>query len=96
MASVAVLLLGAAAAGAVYAFGAGPAESDDPATIAEDKIEAREAERMYGEVGVLERDWADNLKQPGTQAMLIAAITAVTAGGGFCAARLLEQRNRDA
>jgi hypothetical protein len=47
---------------------------------------------MYGDVGVLERDWAKNLQQPGTQAALIVALTAVTAGGGLGAARFIERK----
>ncbi len=94
--SVVVLLVGVAIAGTVYAFGSGPMESDDPATIAEDKIDSRQAGQMFGDVGVLERDWANDLKQPGTQAILIVAITAVVAGGGLFAARLLERQGNHA
>ena len=92
MTSVVVLLAGVAVAGAIFAFGTGPVESDDPATIAEDKIDSREVGRMYGDVGVLEKDLANQLKQPDTQAVLIVAVTAVVAGACFGAARFLERR----
>ena len=94
--SIVVLLAGVAIAGAVYAFGTGPVESDDPATIAQDKIDSRQTGQMLGDVGVLERDWVNDLKQPGTQAILIAVITAVVSGGGLFAARLADQKHRHA
>lgn len=95
--SVVLLLAGTAIAGAIYAFGTGPVESDDPAMIAQDKIDSRQVAQMYGDVGLLERNWANDLKQPGTQAVIIFVITAVVAGGGLFVARFLERQvNRTA
>ena len=92
--STVVLLVGVAIAGAVYALGTGPVESNDPATIAQDKIDSRQVEQMYGNVGLLERDWANDLKQPATQAVIIVVITAVVSGGGLFVAWFLDQRHR--
>jgi hypothetical protein len=88
---VIVLLLGIAVAGTVYWMGTRSADlSDDPSMLGYDKPEERQMEILYGKQGELIEDWLDDLKQPGTQAILIAAVSAIIASGCFYFARLLD------
>jgi hypothetical protein len=45
---------------------------------------------LYGKQGELIEDWSNDLKQPGTQAIIIAAISVIIASGCFYFARLSE------
>jgi hypothetical protein len=92
IAALAVLVTGIVAAGAVYAFETPPAESDDPATIASDKIDSREVEHLFGGVGLLGREWTQDLAQPENQAALIAVVAVLVAGGCFGVAGFLDRR----
>jgi hypothetical protein len=55
-----------------------------------DKAEARQVGTLYGQQGVIVQEWSDDLKQPGTQAVIIVVAAALVAGGCFYFARLLE------
>ncbi len=46
--------------------------------------------QLYGKSGLLIEQWSDDLKQPGTQAVLIMITSALVAGGCFYFARLLD------
>jgi hypothetical protein len=50
---------------------------------------------MMGDLGVTLMEWLDALKEPRTQAMIIAAVSAVAALACFRVARLLELQQRD-
>ncbi len=43
---------------------------------------------LYGKMGVLILEWSDDLKQPGTQAVIIVAVSILIAAGCFYFARL--------
>ncbi len=43
---------------------------------------------LYGKMGILVEDLEDDLKQPGTQAILIAGLSGIIAGGFFFFARI--------
>jgi hypothetical protein len=47
-------------------------------------------EMLYGKSGELIEDWFNDLKQPGTQAIIIAGAAIVIAAGCFYFARLLD------
>ena len=54
------------------------------------RAQTRQMEQLYGKSGLLIEEWFDDLKQPGTQAILIAAVSALIAAGCFYFARLLD------
>ena len=92
---VIVLLLGLAGAGGVYWLGTrGPDHSDDLAMTGFNRREERQMEILYGKQGELIEDLTHSLKQPGTQAGLIAAGAAVIAAGCFYIARLADDENK--
>jgi hypothetical protein len=89
--AVVILLLGIVSAGVVYWLGTRSADlSDDPSMSGFDKPEERQMEMLYGKSGELIEDWSDDLKQPGTQAIIIAAASIIIASGCFYFARLLD------
>ncbi|HVU27343.1 MAG TPA: hypothetical protein VHG71_06360 [Verrucomicrobiae bacterium] len=88
---IVILVLGIAGAGIVY----GPRIrsqdlNDDISMLAFDKAESRQMGQLYGKSGQLMEDWTNDLKQPGTQAVLILIFSALTTAGCFYFARLLE------
>jgi hypothetical protein len=86
-----VLLLGMSSAGVVYWIGTRAADlSDDPSMAGFDKAQSRQMGILYGKQGELIQDLSDDLKQPGTQAFIIAAASVAVACGCFYFARLLE------
>jgi hypothetical protein len=50
-------------------------------------------EQLYGKSGLLIEEWLDDLKQPGTQATIIAAVSIVVAAGCFYFARLSDDED---
>ena len=88
LAGVIVLALGIAGAGVVYWLGTrSPDMSDDLSMVGYNKAQTRQMEQLYGKSGLLIDEWFDDLKQPGTQATLIVAISVLIAGGCFYIAR---------
>jgi hypothetical protein len=86
-----VLLLGIAGAGVVYWIGIRQSDlSDDPSMLGFDRAETQQMEILYGRSGELIEEWSNDLKQPGTQAIIIAAASVIVAFGCFYFARLLE------
>ncbi len=89
MIGIIVLVLGIAGAGVVYWMGTrSPDASDDLSMLGFNKAQTRQMEQLYGKSGLLIEEWSDDLKQPGTQAILIAAVSALIAAGCFYFARL--------
>jgi hypothetical protein len=86
---VIVLLAGLAGAGIVYGTRS-PDLSDDLSMLRFNRAEQRQMGMLYGKMGTLIEDWSDDLKQPGTQAILIAGVSALIAGACFYFARLLD------
>ena len=88
---IVILFLGIVSAGIVYWLGTrSPDVSDDLSMTGFNKPEERQMERLYGKQGELVEDWSDDLKQPGTQAVIIIVAAALVAGGCFYFARLLD------
>jgi hypothetical protein len=86
-----VLALGISGAGVVYWLGTrSPDLSDDLSMLGYNKAERREMGRLYGQMGTLVEDWSEDLKRPGTQAVLILSCSALVAGGCFYFSRLIE------
>jgi hypothetical protein len=84
-----VLSLGIAGAGIVYWLGTrSPDLSDDLSMTGYNRAETRQMEILYGKQGELIEDWSNDLKQPGTQAVIIVVAAALIAGGCFYFARL--------
>ena len=95
MTGVIVLLLGISSACLVYWIGTrSPDLSDDPSMVGFNRTESRQMAMLYGKMGLLIEDWTNDLKQPGTQAILIASATILIALGCFYFARLLENGDR--
>jgi hypothetical protein len=47
------------------------------------KADRRQMEILYGQMGVMTQDLLDDLKRPGTQAVIIVAMAALVASGCF-------------
>ena len=85
------MFLGLACAGALYwarTYSAEP--SEDELLPGNAKVESHQMELLYGKMGLLTMEWSDDLKQPGTQALLIAAVSILAAAGCFYFARLTD------
>ena len=94
MIGVIVLVLGIAGAGIVYWLGTrSPDVSDDLSMVGYNKAQTRQMEQLYGKSGLLIEEWLDDLKQPGTQAAIIAAVSIVVAAGCFYFARLSDDED---
>jgi hypothetical protein len=92
MTAVIVLLLGIGGAGVVYWLGTRAADvSDDLSMVGYNKPEERQMGILYGKQGELIENWSNDLKQPGTQAFIIAAVSIIIASGCFYFARLSDQ-----
>ena len=86
-----VLLLGIFGADLAYWLGTHAARTaDDPAMMGNEKAQSRQEEILYGKQSVLIDSWMQDLKQPGTQAVIIVVTAALVAGGCFYFARLLD------
>jgi hypothetical protein len=91
MVGVIVLLLGISGACLVYWMGTrSPDLSDDLSMLGYNKAQTRQMGMLYGKSGLLIEEWSNDLKQPGTQAILIAAASVIIASVCFYFARLLE------
>lgn len=89
MVGVIVLVLGMAGAGVVYWMGTrSPDMSDDLSMVGYNRAETRQMGQLYGKSGLLIDEWFNDLEQPGTQAILIAGLSALVAAGCFYFARL--------
>jgi hypothetical protein len=95
--AVVVLLLGIFGADAVYWLGTRSADvSDDPSLMGNEKAQSRQKEILYGKQALLIDNWTHDLKQPGTQALIIVVTAALVAGGCFYFARLLNDADEQA
>jgi hypothetical protein len=87
-----VLLLGIFGADAVYFLGTRSASSPgDPALLGNEKAQVRQEEILYGKQSVLIDNWTNDLKKPGTQALIVVVAAALVAGGCFYFSRLLDR-----
>jgi hypothetical protein len=87
-----VLVAGLSIAGLVYRRGT---RSEDARVEqyeqAQARAESRQMQMLYGTSGGLMEDFLNALKRPGNQAMIIAAITGLIAGGCFYLGRPLPE-----
>jgi small-conductance mechanosensitive channel len=84
-----VMVLGVGSAVIVYWMGTRSANlNDDPSMLGYDRAETQQMGILYGKSGELIEDWSNDLKQPGTQAVIITAISVIIASGCFYFARL--------
>jgi flagellar basal body-associated protein FliL len=89
---VTVLLLGLAAAGVVYWMGTHSGEpTEDELLPGNARAESHQMGLLYGNMGILISQWSDDLKQPGTQAVIIAVVSILIAAGCFYFARLSDE-----
>jgi hypothetical protein len=80
-----ILALGIGSAGLVYWIGTRNADmSNDPSMLGFNRSEQQQMGQLYGSSGQM----MDDLKQPGTQAVLILIFSGLAAGGCFYFARL--------
>jgi hypothetical protein len=88
---VTVLVMGFVAAGFVYWLGTrGPDLNNDPSMQGFNRAEQRQMGQLYGKSGLLIDEWSDDLKQPGTQAILILIFSGLSAVGCLYFARLMD------
>jgi hypothetical protein len=86
---VIILLMGIIGAGIIYWMGTRSADlSGDLSMTGYNKPAERQMEILYGKQGELIEDWSNDLKQPGTQAIIIIVATVLIAGGCFYFAQL--------
>lgn len=86
-----VLFLGLVCAGAIYWTGTHSTEpSEDELLPGNARAESHQMELLYGKMGLLTMELSDDLKQPGTQALLIAIGSVLAAAGCFYFARLMD------
>jgi hypothetical protein len=91
IAAIFVLLLGAVGVGLVYWLGSRSVDlSNDPSMLGYQKSESFQMEKLYGQQGLLMDELYHDLKQPGTQALIISVVAVVAAGVCFYFARLLD------
>jgi hypothetical protein len=90
IAAAVVLLLGIFGADAVYWMGMRSTDlPDDASMMGNEKAQSRQAQILYGNQAVLVNNWTADLKQPGTQAVIMVVTAALGAGGCFYFAHLL-------
>ena len=95
--SAVVLVMGIAGAGIVYWLGTRSADvSGDLSMVGFNKPVERQMAILYGKQGELIEDWSDDLKQPGTQAIIIIVLSAGIASACFYFARLLDYDDKAA
>jgi hypothetical protein len=88
---VIVLALGIAAAGIIYWMGTrSPDVSGDLSMVGFNRATQRQMGQLYGKQGLLIEQWIEDLKQPGTQVIIIVIFSTVIAAGCFYFARLLD------
>jgi uncharacterized protein YjeT (DUF2065 family) len=91
-----VLVLGMAGAGVFYWINAHPAgPSMDDLLPGYARAQARGVGAMMGHFGLIMTEWQDTLALPGTQALIIAAVSALFASYFFRAAWVLDDNERD-
>ena len=79
---VLVLVLGLGSAGFVYWRGLQSSSvMDDLSMVGYSRAQTRQMENLYGKMGPMINDWMAALKQPGTQAIIIAAVSLVVGTG---------------
>jgi predicted TIM-barrel enzyme len=87
-----VLVLGLSIAGLVYWRGTRSADARvEQYEQAQARAESRQMQMLYGTSGGLMEDFLNALKRPGNQALIIAAITGLIAGGCFYLGRPLPE-----
>lgn len=91
LAGVLLLVLGLGGAGLVWWLEPRPDDMyDEDAMLADNKVETRQMEVLYGKQALLFENWKEDLKQPGNQALLIAVTAGLLAAGCFYIARRAE------
>ena len=88
---VLVLALGIGGAGVLYWLRTrSPDLSDDLSMQSFNRAETRQMSQLYGKQGLLIEQWSEDLKQPGTQAVIIVVFSTLITAGCFYFARLLD------
>jgi hypothetical protein len=91
MIGVIVLALGIGGAGILYWVRTrSPDVSNDLSMTGFNRAETRQMGQLYGKQGLLIEQWSENLKQPGTQAAIIAGFSVFVFAGCYYFARLLD------
>lgn len=85
---VLILLIGLGGALLVYWKGTPPDLPDDLPNADTSKKVARDIEINSGQTGLLLSDLEEDLQEPSVQAIIIAVVTILAAGGCFCVAQL--------
>lgn len=85
-----VLALGILAAALIYWFQIRNAAPQDISMLGFNRAEQRQMGQLYGKSGQMMDDWLDDLKQPGTQAILILVFSASVFAGCFYFAKLAD------
>jgi flagellar basal body-associated protein FliL len=91
MIGVIVLVLGIAGAGILYWLRTrSPDVSGDLSMQGFNRAETRQMGQLYGKQGLLIEQWSEDLKQSGTQAVIIVVFSTLITAGCFYFARLMD------
>jgi hypothetical protein len=92
---VIVLALGIGGAGILYwVRSRSPDVSDNLSMAGFNRAETRQMGQLYGKQGLLIEQWSEDLKQPGTQAAILAGFSFLVFTGCFYFARLLDDDDK--
>jgi len=90
LAGIVVLLLGIGGAGLICWLGSRAQNlPDDPSMLGYDRAADRQTQMLYGRQSLVLDELTDGLKQPGTQAIILIAVSGIIAAVCFRFARLL-------
>jgi hypothetical protein len=89
-----ILALGVVGAEVIYLRGRSDSGLDDASMIGYDKAATRQVGTLYGQQGVIVQEWANDLKRPGTQAVITVVTAVLVAGGCFYLARLMDRNSQ--
>jgi len=89
MIGIVVLALGIGGAGILYWLRTrSPDLSNDLSMVGFNRAQTQQMGQLYGKSGLLIEEWSEDLKQPGTQALIIVLFSTAIAAGCFYFARL--------
>lgn len=94
IAGIVILILGLLSAGLVYQIGSRNDLSNDPSMLRFNQAQQQQMGQLYGSSGQMVDEWSDDLKQPGTQAILTIIISGLVSAGCFYFARLLDEDSK--
>ena len=89
-----MLVLGLTAAGLIYWLGTRNADLSDALSMQGfNRPEQQQMGELYGKSGQMMEDWIEDLRQPGTQAIIVIVVSGLVAAGCLYFAKLSDHGN---